>query len=124
MPDAADKLAGLRVLVVEDEALVSFQIEDILEELGCVLAGSAARVGEALALAGGPGVEAAILDVNLAGEEAYPVAEALDRASVPFGFATGYGARIKAPWNSRPLVQKPYVTADIRDLLLRIVDRA
>lgn len=123
MARSGDRLQGLRVLVVEDEALVSFQMEDILEELGCVLAGAAARLDEALELVRQVhgAIDAAILDVNLAGQEAYPIAEALERAGVPFGFATGYGGRIAAPWNAFPLIQKPYVTADVDDLLRRVV---
>jgi CheY-like chemotaxis protein len=79
----AAKLKGLRVLVVEDEALVAFQLEDMLAELGCAVIGPASRVGQALDLLGRERVDAAVLDVNVAGELVYPVADALTAQGPP-----------------------------------------
>lgn len=121
----SDALNGLRVIVIEDEALVSLLMEGILEDLGCDIVGVGARVADGLRLVRekGGAVDVAILDANLAGEPAWPVAEALAEAGVPFGFATGYGAALPAPWNARPSLQKPYVMADIRGLLLELIGR-
>jgi CheY-like chemotaxis protein len=91
-PARARKLKGLRVLVAEDEALVAFQLEDMLAELGCAVIGPASRVGQALDLLGRERVDAAVLDVNVAGELVYPVADALTAQGLPYIFATGYGA--------------------------------
>jgi CheY-like chemotaxis protein len=114
MPDAErqdddPRLAGLTILVVEDETLVSFLIEDMLTELGCgaVLHASAAK--EALALLGARRPDAAVLDVNLGGERVDLVAEHLDRESIPFVFASGYGREgIGRQWSRVPVVQKPF----------------
>ena len=78
---AKASLAGLKVLVVEDEALVSMLLEDMLSDLGCEIVGPIMRLAEALAAAEDPGqaMDIAILDVNLAGERSFPVAEALER---------------------------------------------
>lgn len=118
-------LNGLRVAVIEDEALVSLLMEDILEDLGCQVVAVAARVEEAVRLARdrAADLDAALLDVNLAGEPAFPVAEALAEAGVPFGFATGYGSSLPHPWRDQPTVQKPYVIGDIRALLQAITGR-
>jgi hypothetical protein len=62
-----DGMAGQRVLVVEDEALVAFYLEDFLAELGCVVVGPAQTVAEGLALARSDGLDAAVLDLNLRG---------------------------------------------------------
>ena len=117
-----DPLRGLRVAVIEDEALVSLLIEGILEDLGCEVVGSAARVVEGVDMVSrlSDEIDAAILDVNLAGETAFPVAEALAERGIRFGFATGYGASLPAPWSDRPTLQKPYILSDIRDLLLEL----
>lgn len=120
----ADRLRGLRVVVIEDEALVSLLMEDILEDLGCDVLAVASRVDEGLRVVAERGgeIDAALLDVNLAGEPAYPVAQALAEAKIPFGFATGYGASLPSPWSESPTVQKPYVIADIRALLLTLIE--
>jgi CheY-like chemotaxis protein len=102
----------LTVMVVEDETIVAFLVEDMLTELGCREIMVASGVAEALALLGERRPGAAVLDVNLAGELAYPVAERLDALQIPFLFATGYGrAGIPAHWAPRPVIQKPF-TAD------------
>ncbi len=117
-------LNGKRVLLVEDEALVAMLVEDMLADEGCEVAATASRLGEALALAGDPGLEIdiAILDVNLAGEPVFAVAEVLAKRGVPFAFATGYGAGgLPDGWKSRPTLQKPFTAADVHAVLRRIV---
>ena len=112
---AAD-INGLRVLVVEDEALVAMLLEDMLADHGCVVAGAASRIGQALDLLADPSVvfDAAILDVNLGGEPIFPVAEALAARGFPFVFATGYGAGgLPESWRNRPTLQKPFNHADV-----------
>src|SRR5262245_35848583 len=106
-------LEGLRVLVVEDETMLFFLAEDMLSELGCAAVVHASRVKDALAFLSAERPDVAMLDVNLAGEQAYPGAERLASIDVPFVFATGYGLEgIPATWASRPVVQKPF-TLDI-----------
>lgn len=104
-------LAGLRVLVVEDEPVVAMCLEDILEELGCVTVGPVGRLAEGLALAEHESLDAAILDINLAGERSNDIAEMLRNRGIPFAFASGYGS---APEGfGAPMIEKPYRTADI-----------
>jgi DNA-binding response OmpR family regulator len=85
------ELAGMRVLVVEDEMLVALLVEDYLKEHGCVVVGPASTIAEALRIASSQPLHAAVMDVNVAGEKAYPVAEMLDRLGIPFLFVSGYG---------------------------------
>lgn len=109
------ELRGRRVLVVEDESLVAMLIETILEDLGGEAVGPMASVDEALAfLADGTAIDAALLDVNLAGRQVFPVAEALQAAGVPFVFSTGYGeGGLPEAWRGRPTVQKPFTEAGL-----------
>jgi len=103
------ELSGVRVLVVEDEFAVLLLVEDMLSELGCELAGTATRLPEALAMAGSTACDAAILDVNINGENVAPVAEALAARGTPIVFSTGYGrSGIDARWRDHPVLQKPY----------------
>ncbi len=85
------ELAGKRVLVVEDELLVALLVEDVLAAAGCIVVGPFSRLPEALAAARIEPVDAALLDVNIAGESVFPVAHVLDERGVPFLFVTGYG---------------------------------
>jgi CheY-like chemotaxis protein len=121
MNDPADtpKLEGLRVLVVEDEALVALQLEDMLTGLGCAIIGPASRVGQALELLTGEQVDAAVLDLNVAGELVYPVADALATRGLPYIFATGYGAAgLCEPYRRRPVLQKPFLPSQLRKAML------
>lgn len=105
----SEPLAGLKVMVVEDEAIISFLIEDMLLTLGCASVIHAAAVKQALNVLAEQTPDAAVLDVNLAGEAGYAVAEKLEKDGVPFVFATGYGEiGLPARWRERPVVQKPF----------------
>lgn len=115
MSDQDDGLEGLKVLIVEDETLVAMLLEDMLADHGCEVAGTAARVSQARAMVEeGLAIEAAILDVNLAGEPSFPLAELLAARGVPFVFATGYGALPSDCFPDAPLIHKP---VDQRQLL-------
>lgn len=120
-----DELKGLRVLVVEDEAAISLLLEDMLLDFGCEVIGPAARLSAALDAVAREVVDIAILDVNVAGEPIYPVAEALVQRSIPFVFSTGYGsAGIKDSFRNRPVLQKPFAQNDLKQkLMLAKVDR-
>jgi CheY-like chemotaxis protein len=118
-------LKGLRVFVVEDEFAVLLLIEDMLSELGCELAGSASRVADALGMVCERIPDVAVLDVNVAGEPVYPVAEFLAGQNVPIVFSTGYGdCSLGEPWRSRPVVQKPYMLEQLASALLASMGQA
>ena len=94
--------------------LVAMNIEDMLLELGHEVAGLAGRLDAALALAREAEFDLAMLDVNLAGETSFPVAEILAERGIPFLFATGYGIKgIAEEYRSYPVLQKPFRTRDL-----------
>ena len=80
------------ILVVEDELLTAMELEATLRSAGYQVLGPAANVGAALELLRDERPDAAVLDVNLAGEWVTPVAEVLRAMFVPFILASGYGA--------------------------------
>lgn len=103
------ELRGLRVLIVEDEAVLSMLMEDFLGDLGCQIAASAARLDEALEKARTLNVDAAVLDVNLAGQLSYPVAGVLRARGIPFVFATGYRLdELPAEMQGAVVLSKPF----------------
>ncbi|KAA2241204.1 response regulator [Salinarimonas soli] len=105
---------GLRVLVVEDEAMVSMLVEDMLLDLGCEIVGPAARIPAALDLASSAEIDAAVLDVNVAGQAIWPVADALSARGVPIVFTTGYGeSGLQGAYVSHDVVQKPFQIDDL-----------
>jgi CheY-like chemotaxis protein len=115
---SAEPLAGRRILIVEDEAMIALLIEDVLTDLGSTVVGPAARLDEALALARSAEVDLAALDLNLAGDAVYPVAEALAQRGIPFVFMTGYGQfGIAEPWRGRPSIAKPFRPSQLANFL-------
>jgi len=114
---------GLRVFVVEDEALVAMNLEMMLEDLGCVVVGPAMRFDRAEAMVGGDlAADAAILDVNVGGREVFPLASRLTEREVPVIFASGYDrSGIPREWHTFPILQKPYTTQDVARALSQVL---
>jgi CheY-like chemotaxis protein len=97
-----------RILVVEDEALVSLLIEEVMLDCGVEMVGPATKLDQALDLARNGQVDAAVLDINLAGVLTYPVADILRERGIPFVFASGYGAAgIPPRFQDAPNLPKP-----------------
>jgi CheY-like chemotaxis protein len=109
---------ALRVLVVEDEMLVAMNIEDMLLDLGHEVVALAGRLETALALAGEASFDVAMLDVNLAGQASFPVADVLRTRGIPYLFATGYGTQgIAEAHRQAPVLQKPFRARDLEEVL-------
>ena len=115
-------LRGKRVLLVEDEAVIAFAVEDMLTDLGCEVVGPAFRLEEAIAMAETAALDAAILDVNLNDQRSYVVADELTRRAVPFLFATGY-AEAGVDWGGAEVavLPKPYRQDQIAAALGRLL---
>lgn len=111
---SGDDLKGMRILVVEDEAMVALALEYTLETFGCEVVGPASSLGDAIPLARDCAMEGAVLDVNLSGEKVFPVAEILAAREIPFVFVTGYGPScLREVDRGRPVLQKPYQPASL-----------
>ncbi len=112
-------LAGRRVLVVEDEAMIAMLVEDMLADFGCVVVGPAQGLEDGLALArSGAEIDAALLDVNLAGQPVFALADALRMRGVPMIFSTGYGEDgLRDIDRGSPVLQKPFRAADLANAL-------
>jgi DNA-binding NtrC family response regulator len=118
-------LVGRRILLVEDELLVAMLLESILEEHNCTTVGPYADLSSALAAAQREAVDAAVLDINLAGQMVFPVAEALAERGVPFLLLSGYGAMALPPDRGHwPVCNKPFKTDELISLLTREITAA
>src|ERR1700744_970759 len=111
-------LIGKRVLIVEDEMLVALLIEDFMAELGCSTGGPCGSVATALDTIRTEMFDLAVLDVNLAGEMVYPVAEVLTERHIPFLFLSGYGDEAIPPGHSNWRVcAKPFRGDDLASMM-------
>ncbi len=115
-------LAGMRLLVVEDELLVSMLLEEILSDLGAAVAGPYGRLADALAAAKAERFDGAILDLNLAGQQAEPLADLLLARGVPFVFITGYQRdSIDRRYANVPVLPKPIDSTALEGVLLSLL---
>lgn len=120
---ANDAISGARVLVVEDDMMISMLLEDMLTSLGFDVVGSVVSVQEALQVIEATAViDVAVLDVNLDGTRSDAVADALAARGVPFVFATGYGAHGRSDSHrDRPVLQKPFSRKSLAAMLQRLL---
>lgn len=109
--DRMPRLAGSRILLVEDEALIAMEIEMAIEDCEAQVVGPAASVDQGLELVDtvGKEIDVAILDVDLHGLEVFPVASRLKELGVPFLFHTGHGRQreLNALFDDAPVCSKP-----------------
>lgn len=120
---ADDPLLGRRVLLVEDDAIISMLLEEMLADFGCDVVGTATRVEEALDVIGATtAIDAVVLDVNLNGMRSDPIADALAACGIPFVFSTGYGGSgVVDAHRDRPVLQKPFNQQDLAAALARLL---
>lgn len=112
-PPPPGSLQGRRLLLVEDEYLIADELRQALTGAGAEVLGPVPTVAEALALlatalAGEGRLDGAVLDLNLGGEMAFPVADALQRHGIPLVFTTGYDRDVIPPaYAHLPCCEKP-----------------
>lgn len=99
----------MQVLVLEDEPLVAVDIATIVADAGWDVVGPAGTVQKALKLIEEKGCEAAIIDANLRGTSAAPVADTLRRRGIPFIVLSGYAdGQLQSPLSEAPFLGKPF----------------
>ena len=113
-----------QILLVEDEALLSLLMRDLLTDMGFAVAGPYNCVKDAMAAAKVEPLAGAVLDVNLGGEFVYPLAEYLNANAVPFVFVTGYAEdRIEMRFDGVPVLQKPLTRELLERALGSVLER-
>lgn len=108
-----------RILVIEDSAMVLMDLEDLISELGWEVVGPATRLANAVHLAGTAVIDAALVDINLAGEMSWDAAALLQDRKIPFVFTTGYDSATMLPsrFAGQYVVGKPFKKQDIERAL-------
>lgn len=117
-------MAGpIRILVAEDEPIVAIFLEDLLLEMGFQVVVTM-NLAEAARAASHEALDAAILDINLNGQQSYPVAVLLAGRGIPFAFASGYGPEGREPGFAQvPVLQKPYREAQVGEMVHGLLNR-
>ena len=112
-------LAGSRVLVAEDDALIATELQDLLSEEGAEILGPVPTVRSAMAAIGAERPDAAVLDVNLRDASSAPVADALRAAGVPVVLVTGYPPHLLDDPSLRdaPILSKPISPRELLEVL-------
>jgi len=123
--DADSGLAGKRVIIIEDEPLVSMDVESCLAAAGCEIAGTAGNLAVAKTLSDTAECDVALLDVNLGGHQVDELAATLTRRNIPFAFVTGYG-RDTLPQGFREavMVRKPFSADELISVVETLVSRS
>lgn len=113
-------LPGKRVLIVEDNPIIAYDISDLVEDTGAEPVGPALDLATGLRLATENQLDAALLDIDLGGEYVWPIAEALDRHEVPYAFVSAQCSADMMPegFRARPCIYKPAKPSDIVDALV------
>jgi DNA-binding response OmpR family regulator len=113
-----------RILVVDDEPLISMMVEDWLIELGHEVVGPARSVADGLGFATGASLDGAILDIRLGGETSYAIAQALQERAIPFAFASGQGdADPDSGFENAPFLTKPFDFGSVQAVLAELLTR-
>lgn len=123
MSDALEERAP-RILLVDDEPLLTMLIGDLLSEFGCEVVGPADSVEAALALieSEGSALDGALLDVALRKGDSYPIADLLGLRGVPYAFVTGHGVGGLAPaFRNCLTLAKPFTPDDLQEIVTRLV---
>jgi DNA-binding NarL/FixJ family response regulator len=109
-----DRVEIPRVLIVEDNPLISMDLEDILKNHGCQIIGPLATVRDALLAIEKDEIDVALVDYVLEDGNAAPLAEALNGKAIPFAICTGSGEdAIHSIFPTTPILGKPFLTADV-----------
>ncbi len=111
---------ALRVLIVEDDAAVAEALADMVTDLGHRVVATERSRDAALDAAAQVEADIAILDINLGGRPAFPVADRLQARGVPVIFATGFGIlELTGKYADAPLLKKPFDSAALAVMLQR-----
>lgn len=115
--------AAPKVMVAEDEFLVALVLEEDLRAGGFAIAGPYSTIEDAIYAASSDDIDAAVLDINMGGKMAFPVADALSARGIPYLFLTGYGASaLPEAHRGVPCLSKPHELSSLLRELRRLVD--
>lgn len=120
--DSQAKLAGKRVLVIEDEYMIADDLRRLFEANGTTVAGPYSSSASAMNALPEETFDCAVLDIALSGNAVYPLAAELRRRNTPFAFLTGFSRDgVHPDFADIPMLEKPYDNARVIQLVLRLL---
>jgi len=120
----ADGFGGVSVFLVEDEPSLMYVLEESIKSLGYAVGEKAEYLPEALERARSVAFDVAMLDVNLHGQESFPVADVLMERGIPFIFTTGFGkTSLPERFKRAPVMEKPFRLKDIRRAITELQEK-
>ena len=106
--------AAPRLLVVEDNALIAMDLEEILKSYGCQVVGPSVSVREALSKLDDEDIDVAVVDYQLADGTAASLTKVLDERGIPYAICTGTSEdTISSLYPNTPILGKPYNSEDV-----------
>jgi CheY-like chemotaxis protein len=106
-----------RILLVEDNSIISSMLVDELVEFGCSVVGPTRTLAEAATFASTSALDGALLDIELGLDSALPVAQILCARHIPFAFMTGDVETPEGVFRDVPTLEKPFTVAELRRAL-------
>ena len=120
---AHTSLANCRILVVEDDLAIAVLIEEVLQDLGCIVLGPVGRLDAALRLASDEALDAAVLDITIRGGKIFPVVQCLQARDIPFVLASGYGDwALPEALRNQPRLVKPFTAGELQAQMESLCD--
>ena len=116
---SADTFAqNQRTLIVEDEPLLTLLLEEMLQEIGCQVAGTASSFDEAMEKVKTLEFDVAVVDLNLNGRQSDPILQTLIGRGRPFVISTGYGIHsLPLTLRDKPILHKPFQASALQAAL-------
>jgi DNA-binding NarL/FixJ family response regulator len=123
-PEGGSSLKGKRIIVIEDEPLVAMELETLLADAGCELAGSVGNLEDGKTLCAQADCDAALLDANIRGRPVDELARTLTARNIPFAFVTGYGRdALPRGFQNAVILKKPFQGDDLLAALQLLTHR-
>lgn len=99
----------VRMLVLEDDFLISSDLAEMIEHSQCAVSGPAGSLRQALELEATLPADAGIFDISIQGELTFELPRLFRQTGRPFVFLTGYDrTAIPEEFRDVPLVEKLY----------------
>jgi len=118
------QLQGRRILIIEDSPVVAPFTVEVLEELGCEVAGIAPNLASAREYIEKADFDAALVDIHIRGERVFNLCDILEARGIPFVLTSGYAAsETPDKWQGVPRLQKPYTFEQVQRVLEDLFER-